>query len=175
MTGEEREPRFICDRMAGSLCRYLRFMGYDTLDANDLPAGNRKEDTCLLVRAAEEDRIILTRDAELARRDQARVVSLSEAALPDQIRQLVVTGLIRPELRLCRCSLCNTPLIPVQEEEYAEIIRNSQNFSRRRAEVLWCPFCRKGYWEGTHTSRMRARIRTITRGREGDNSFSSGR
>ncbi|MFH0967638.1 MAG: Mut7-C RNAse domain-containing protein [Methanobacteriota archaeon] len=37
MTDRTQETRFICDRMVGSVCRYLRLMGYDTFSANDLP------------------------------------------------------------------------------------------------------------------------------------------
>jgi uncharacterized protein with PIN domain len=47
----DTEPRFITDRMLGTLTRYLRFMGYDTVSANDLYEGNRREDSLLLERA----------------------------------------------------------------------------------------------------------------------------
>ncbi|MDD1677142.1 MAG: Mut7-C RNAse domain-containing protein, partial [Methanomicrobiales archaeon] len=54
--------------MLGTLTRYLRFMGYDTLSANSLEGGNAAEDTVLLRIAENEGRILLTRDRELARR-----------------------------------------------------------------------------------------------------------
>ena len=42
------ETRFITDRMLGTLSRYLRFMGYNTVSANGFAEGNAKEDTLLL-------------------------------------------------------------------------------------------------------------------------------
>jgi|GEM_PF-4280056 len=54
--------------MLGTLTQYLRFMGYDTRSANELKPGNSREDTELLELAERGDRILLTRDAELARR-----------------------------------------------------------------------------------------------------------
>ncbi len=52
--------RFIVDRMLGTLCRYLRLMGYDAASANVYAEGNRREDTLLLLRAREEHRLLLT-------------------------------------------------------------------------------------------------------------------
>ena len=69
------EPRFITDRMLGTLTRYLRFMGYNTVSANSgFEEGNAKEDTLLLACAEQEDRILLTRDTELAQRGKDRAV-----------------------------------------------------------------------------------------------------
>ena len=54
--------------MLGTLCRYLRFMGYDAESAHSMSEGNPREDTLLLRSAEREDRILLTRDRESARR-----------------------------------------------------------------------------------------------------------
>ena len=62
------DTRFIADRMLGTLTRYLRFMGYDTISANGFMSGSADEDTLLLALAHDEHRILLTRDHELARR-----------------------------------------------------------------------------------------------------------
>ena len=165
MTEAPSEPKFICDRMAGSLCKFLRLFGYDTLNANDLPPGNLKEDTILLKTAVTENRILLTRDAELARRDQGHVIHLTGEHLEDQIRQLIGNGLIIPDLRLTRCPLCNTPLIPASEtvpsdcvDEIMEIMPGSK-FEIEK--LTWCRHCKKAYWEGTHTRKMREQIHQI--------------
>ncbi len=54
--------------MLGTLSRYFRFMGYDTVSASGMAEGNAKEDTLLLELASHENRILLTRDTELAAR-----------------------------------------------------------------------------------------------------------
>ena len=48
--------KFIADRMLGTLTRYLRFMGYDTLSANAFLEGDHREDTRILELARAEDR-----------------------------------------------------------------------------------------------------------------------
>ncbi len=161
-TESSSERKFICDRMAGSLCRYLRLMGYDTLSANDLPPGNRKEDTGLLKTARENHRIILTRDAELSRRDAEYVKFLAGRTVTDQVRELLLEGLIVPELRLTRCSVCNTLLVLLPEDlkENKQIREGCRSNS---TPVMWCMKCKKAYWEGSHTTRMREILASIVR------------
>ncbi|CVK34299.1 Mut7-C RNAse domain-containing protein [Methanoculleus bourgensis] len=40
---EQSPRRFLTDRMLGTLTRYLRFMGYDTMSANSLSPGNTRK------------------------------------------------------------------------------------------------------------------------------------
>ncbi len=165
MTSRSSEPRFICDRMAGSLCKFLRLLGYDTLNANDLPLGNLKEDTTLLRNAEKENRILLTRDAELSRRDQNLVRYLSGERLDDQIRQLVRTGLVKPDLRLTRCSVCNNQLVPVSATTLSKYLNENPDIfpgsSSDDEKITWCRHCKKAYWEGSHTRKMREQIHQI--------------
>ncbi len=166
MSKEPAESRFICDRMAGSLCRFLRLMGYDTLNANDLPQGNLKEDTFLLTTADTENRILLTRDSELSRRNQTLVRYLTGERLEDQIKQLVSDGLIIPDLRLTRCPLCNTLLIPGSEAATSEPIKKyldkiMPDSPPETDFITWCRHCKKAYWEGSHTRKMREQIHQI--------------
>lgn len=143
--------------MLGTLCRYLRFMGYDTLSANSLREGNRKEDTLLLDLATRTGRILLTRDRDLAERGHERAVLVKGEDPLAQIRELARAGLIVPEIRLTRCSLCNRLLRPATEKEiagaeYAPRNRNDLSFS-------WCRNCKKLYWVGSHGENLEKRIR----------------
>lgn len=145
--------KFIADRMLGTLTRYLRFMGYDTLSANLLEPGNSREDTALLGIAREEGRILLTRDRELARRGGREAVFLESEEVMAQIRALSSLGLITPDLVMDRCSLCNTRLRPATEAEvegadYAPEERISLSF-------YLCPACRRVYWMGSHGRNIR--------------------
>lgn len=157
MSAEEpAETRFIADRMLGTLTRYLRFMGYDTTSANGLDEGNTKEDTVLLDMARQEKRILLTRDAELARRGKEITVHFPSEDVMDQIQQLVTAGLIRRRLTLSRCSLCNTRL---REANTCEI-QNADYAPRdwRHLSFFWCEQCRKLYWNGSHGRQLEERI-----------------
>ncbi len=145
--------------MLGTLTRYLRFMGYDTMSANSLAPGSNREDTLLLEIAARDDRLLLTRDRELARRGGAQAVYIESEALMDQVRQVADRGLIEPEIRMCRCSLCNTSLRPatareIREARYAPRSARGKGFS-------WCPICRKLYWMGSHGDRLEQRLKKM--------------
>ena len=111
------DTRFIADRMLGTLTRYLRFMGYDTISANGFREGNPHEDTLLLELAQNEHRILLTRDHELARRGNDLAVLISEGDVLAQVQRLVDLGLIERRLTMSRCSLCNTVLRESSEGE----------------------------------------------------------
>jgi len=150
------ETRFITDRMLGTLSRYLRFMGYNTVSANGFAEGNAKEDTLLLLLAAQENRILLTRDTELALRGKERAVLMKSDEVMDQVQQLIDCGLIVRRLMMTRCSLCNTELREatvreITRTEYAP--RNKDGFS-----FFWCDQCGKLYWNGSHGKHISERI-----------------
>jgi uncharacterized protein with PIN domain len=142
--------------MLGTLSRYLRFMGYNTLSANGFAEGNTKEDTLLLNLAISQDRILLTRDAELARRGKERAVLVKSDDVMDQVRQLIAGGLIVRRVRMSRCSLCNTVL---REAEAAEI--HGSDYAPRDSKgfvFFWCDQCGKLYWNGSHGKSISERI-----------------
>jgi len=159
MSQRSGERRFLTDRMLGTLTRYLRFMGYDTMSANSLSPGNTREDTLLLEIATREDRILLTRDRELARRGVEWAVYITSEDIMSQIRQLADSGLIEPEVRMSRCSLCNTRLRPATRREIRETPYAPRSPPER--EFWWCPACKKLYWMGSHGARLERRLREI--------------
>lgn len=154
----QNDTRFIADRMLGTLTRYLRFMGYDTESANSLEEGNTKEDTLLLGMAKEQHRILLTRDAELARRAQGQAIYLRSEDVMDQVQQLIDYRVIERRLTLSRCSLCNTKL---REANTCEIERTGYApRDWRSTRFYWCEQCHKLYWNGSHGKQLETRIGT---------------
>jgi len=150
------EARFIADRMLGTLGRYLRFMGYDTVSASGLEEGNAKEDTFLLELASRENRILLTRDIELATRGKERAVQIVSDDVMEQVRQLVDRCLIVRRVLMTRCSLCNTVLREATTEEI-----NCANYAPQDKSGLrfcWCEHCHKLYWNGSHGKHISQRI-----------------
>lgn len=151
--------RFLVDRMLGTLCRYLRFMGYDTESASKYCEGNAKEDTLLLMRAHTEGRILLTMDRELARRGGDGAILVKDLDVFDQVRSLSRLGVIVPEIRLTRCSLCNSQLRPARPEE---IMRSSYAPRDTPGKTFsWCPTCRKLYWVGSHGKDLEKRMKEL--------------
>ncbi|BBL67977.1 hypothetical protein MchiMG62_11580 [Methanoculleus chikugoensis] len=143
--------------MLGTLTRYLRFMGYDTMSANSLSPGSTREDTLLLEIAAGDDRFLLTRDRELARRGGEQAVYIESEEIMAQIRQVADLGLIEPEIRMSRCSLCNTRLRLATVREIREARYAPR--STRGKEFSWCPACRKLYWMGSHGTSLERRLK----------------
>jgi uncharacterized protein with PIN domain len=153
----EDQPAFIVDRMLGTLCRYLRFLGYDTLSANSLREGNTREDTLLLKSAERTGRILLTRDRELAARGGSRAILITGETVLDQLRELVHRGLVSPEIRLNRCSICNEMLRLAREQEVAAASYAPKD--RAGLRFFWCQRCKKLYWMGSHGKSLEKRIR----------------
>jgi uncharacterized protein with PIN domain len=159
MSGNDRQqPRFIVDRMLGTLTRYLRFLGYDTISANSLRLGNRREDTLLIEISRRDRRVLLTKDRELARRGGEDALLITAEDVLDQLAQLVAAGVLNDSLKLkmVRCSLCNARLRPatpaeIARAEYAPRIREGLDF-------FWCARCRKLYWMGSHARNLSKRL-----------------
>ena len=145
--------KFLVDEMLQRLGSWLRAAGYDTVIARD-----GRDDYALLRQAIDEDRLLITRDRELARHRRApgRVILLECENLDDCIRELGarldIDWLHRP---FRRCLVCNTELIPADEQARARIPERAR---QQANAALYCPTCRKVYWEGSHVDRMRRRL-----------------
>jgi len=152
------DTRFVADRMLGTLTRYLRFMGYDTISANGFSPGNAQEDNLLLALAHDEHRVLLTRDHELARRGNDLAVLVTEGDVLAQVQQLIDRGLIKRQVLMSRCSLCNSVLREATEDE----IRSAGYAPRDRSGFTfhWCERCRKLYWNGSHGQHLFLRIQS---------------
>jgi uncharacterized protein with PIN domain len=151
-----REQKFITDRMLGTLTRYLRFMGYDTTSANGLLEGDPKEDTVLLAIARQEHRILLTKDAELARRGNASVLLIRSDDVMEQVQQLIDRNLVKRRLAMSRCSLCNTELREANTCEIQKTTYAPKDW--RDLSFFWCRHCEKLYWNGSHGKQLEQRV-----------------
>jgi uncharacterized protein with PIN domain len=146
-------PRFLCDEMLGSLCRYLRAAGYDALFAT---AG--ESDSELLRQCREEGRYFLTQDQLVQEHKAARGVAL---LLPQGSLDHLAAAL-GAHLKLdwlghsfTRCLEDNTLLIAADAAASARAPADAL----RPNEVLYhCPACGRIYWRGSHYKRMRARL-----------------
>jgi uncharacterized protein len=150
------EQKFITDRMLGTLTRYLRFMGYDTTSANKLTVGDPKEDTILLAIAEHEHRILLTKDAELARRGNASALLLRSDDVMEQVQQLIDRHLVKRRIAMSRCSLCNTELREANTCEIQNTSYAPQDW--RDLSFFWCRHCEKLYWNGSHGKQLEQRV-----------------
>src|SRR5204862_8221217 len=131
--------RRLCDHMLGSIGRWLRFMGYDTAYPEAGP------DRSLIERARAEDRILLTRDKELASR-VAGSVQIRSDDLEEQIREVAERLPLRLVDPLSRCSLCNEVLVSALPEDVKGLAPEGV---RVRHHTVWrWPSCRCRQWPG---------------------------
>jgi uncharacterized protein with PIN domain len=138
--------RFIADAMLGTLAKWLRILGYDTVFDPGL------DDHQLVRRARAEGRVLLTRDRELAQRRGVTVLSVTGEALDDQIRQVVSELNLAPEHSFSRCPVCNSGLKAIDIESARA--RVPAYVAKTHKQFKACPGCRRVYWRGSHWRKM---------------------
>lgn len=149
-------PRLAADAMLGGLARWLRVLGLDTAYDPALDAA------ALVDLAAEQERVILTRDRRLILRRRAwNHLFVHSEVVDEQVRQVLEELDLQPEEEelFSRCLQCNSVLEPVPPEEAARevppyVARTQERFRR-------CPTCRRLFWRATHAKRMRERLARI--------------
>ncbi|MFQ5520484.1 MAG: Mut7-C RNAse domain-containing protein [Candidatus Methylomirabilia bacterium] len=145
-------PRFVVDAMLGRLARWLRAMGYDTVYLRSAT------DQRLLQFAHTEDRILLTRDARLARLAAARGYRLRADEVDRQLAEVVDRLQLTPPDAgwLSRCLACNVPLEPRIKETLRGLVPDY--IYATQTEFAGCPGCGKIYWQGSHADRILTRL-----------------
>ncbi len=150
---QDDEPAFIADAQLGRLARWLRFAGYDARWRNAW------RDAELVALAADEGRIVLSRDRDLLMHRDVEAGCLLRD--DDPLRQLadVATRLrlgLAAGTRPARCTVCNGTLRPAARDEVAPRVptRAALEF-----EAWWrCSGCARVYWRGSHWRRLRAAL-----------------
>jgi uncharacterized protein len=146
---------FLLDVGLGALARRLRLLGLDAAWSNDA------DDPDLVVRAAAEDRVLLTQDRRLLMRRALRRGALVRGSRPDDQLADVLDRFALEFSPLTRCTACGGVLAPVDTAEVAHLLEPGT--VRSYAEFVRCRSCRRVYWHGAHAARIDAIIRTATR------------
>lgn len=150
MTGDDR-PRFIADSMLGSLARWLRMLGYDTAYEKDL------DDERIAKIATEQNRHIITRDKDLAKRPDSVLVESED--LEAQLKAVSERFKLAFDESRIRCSACNGALADLPKEEARGVVPEGA-FAENNA--FWkCGACGKVYWRGSHWLGIMDRFRKL--------------
>jgi uncharacterized protein with PIN domain len=147
-----RVTRFVADAHLGGLAHLLRMAGFDTLYDNGFM------DSQIAAIAAQEERIVLTRDRDLLKHRSithgcyVRALK-SEQQLREIVDRLELVGSARP---FTLCLHCNAPLRAidkalVQEQLPSRVREHYERFST-------CDICKRVFWEGSHWRRMCATL-----------------
>jgi uncharacterized protein with PIN domain len=170
-------PRVLVDTMCGKLATYLRMCGYDAAYALD--RGVEADDRVLSL-AADEGRLLLTRDRELAARAADRdpgAVLLTERDVLDQLREVAAAGLpvaLAPEPT--RCGACNGRVervgaggVGVDPDDRPEYVPDDVGTSPATVasgsgadadpRPAWrCRDCGRWFWKGGHWESVADRL-----------------
>lgn len=137
--------RFAADCNLGTLAKWLRILGYDTLYERGIAGLD------FLRKAASEGRIVLTRKRELACLSfEGRLVAVKADHVRLQLGEVLEALSLEPDpaKRMTRCLGCNTvleeiPKATVEGRVPAYVYVKSDRFKK-------CPSCGRIYWPGTH-------------------------
>ncbi len=143
-----RPARFVLDTHLGRLAAYLRVFGFDAIYRNDY------DDATLAAIAAEQGRMLLSRDRGLLKRKAV----IHGYCVRDTDPRRQVSDVLRrftalDEIRLWqRCVHCNGVLIAV--EKAAVFDRLEPKTQRYYDEFSRCASCGQVYWRGSHVDAM---------------------
>ena len=132
--------------MLGTLARWLRILGYDAVFDPALA------DHQLVRLARAENRVLLTRDRELARRRGVRLLLVASEDLDEQILQVLSDLELAPDRSFSRCPVCNEALESLDSAIAADLV--PAHVARSHREFRRCPACQRVYWRGTHWQQM---------------------
>jgi uncharacterized protein with PIN domain len=153
----DASPKFVVDRTAGRLARWLRILGLD------VDYVSTWESSAIAKIARQSGRKLITRNGNLARRLGSDSILLSSEHLDEQIRQ--VLNQVGPEIcdPFSRCNICNVRLEEVAKEQVRGRVPGYVYANHDRFSV--CPACGRYYWQGTHWQKMLDEIERITEGK----------
>ncbi|HEM49564.1 MAG TPA: twitching motility protein PilT [Caldithrix sp.] len=150
-----RNPRFILDVNLGKLASKLRMMGFDSLYENSC------RDYDIIKIAAQEKRIILTRDLGLLKNKKVNHGYWVRNTNPaKQIREIVDKFDLRSKIQpFTICMTCNGKIKPVKKNKVFDKL--PPKVKKTLEEFYQCSDCKKVYWKGTHYIKMQAEIQLI--------------
>ncbi len=155
ITADHADARFVLDGHLGRLAAYLRMLGFDCVYRNQI------DDDELARIATAEDRILVTRDIGLLKRNTIRRGRWLRHTDPrEQSREIVERfGLAASFDPFTRCMHCNQMLRAVDKADAAG--RVPPGVAGRFEDFRECPACKRVYWPGSHYQRMKTLIQWL--------------
>ncbi len=150
-----QRPRFVADSMLGSLAKWLRILGFDTLYFKSI------DDNELIKIAKQEHRMLLTMDSGLVKRKKIdEYILITSNDLSEQLKEVLRSlPFVVASYSFLRCPRCNGEIAYISRELVADdipeyIFLNFDSFFK-------CTNCGKIYWDGSHKKTIDARLREI--------------
>jgi hypothetical protein len=155
-TDSSADTRLLLDVMLGKLASYLRMCGYDAAYALDRDV---EADDRLLALAGDENRRLLTRDHQLARRadrdTDAGSVLLHARDVTDQLRELREAGFtLELDSEPARCGRCNGSVAELAEDAARPAYAPETTPEGEPMRIWRCRDCGQCFWKGSHWTRV---------------------
>ena len=133
----------------------------------DVFYSNRADDDQLIEICRGQGRVLLTRDAALAKRAKStiEVIFVEEDCVKEQLTSLSDKVPLAPrrDKFFSRCIVCNSPLIGAKRHEVEGSVPEFVFNTIKEYKV--CPRCRKVYWQGSHADHaMRSILASLSLG-----------
>lgn len=151
----EPQPRFLADRMVGTLAKWLRILGYDTVYMPEVsPASVKRE-------ARRQGRTLLTRRrCFLNQKDVPPFVFIRADRFREQLKQVCTDLQLKVSSSLLRrCSVCNRELETIDRAQVQA--RVPAYVWQTQSGFFHCRQCRRVYWDATHRQRMVEELRHL--------------
>ncbi len=142
--------------MLGSLARWLRILGYNTLYYVDM------DDDLLIKEAEKTDRILVTRDNELSKRAKkngTKTILIQSPETLTQLTELVATLDLNITPQNTRCPRCNGELNDVEKESVRDTVPVESFYAY---DLFWrCSSCDAVYWRGSHWAQIQKSLKCV--------------
>jgi uncharacterized protein with PIN domain len=148
-----RSPLLLVDAMLGRLCKWLRLLGYDTVYASSW------SDHKIAAQARAENRIVLTRDRELAKRKGIHCLSIHSQVLERQLEEVIDALGLPPAGTEARCPKCNALLAAMSPQQAKNHVPRYVLTTQR--DFAHCSTCDKVYWPGSHWHNIQSTLERI--------------
>ena len=150
-----RKPKFILDVHLGTLSKYMRMLGLDTLYQN-----NYKDNEIVKISLMEK-RAILTRDRGILKRSEVtHGYWIRNTKIENQLLEVINRFDLKNQIKeLSRCLQCNSVLKKIAKERV--INRLPKKVKEFQNEFYHCSKCDKIFWKGSHYTKMITNIEKI--------------
>ena len=146
---------FAVDRTLGTLAKWLRILGYDTIYEPDNSSGE-------FYARLEDHRILITRTKKIQKAFASHNhVFITSNFLVEQLKQVVnQIGINLADTRpFSRCIHCNLPIGEVNKDDVYGLVpdyiwETQETFNR-------CGHCERIYWRGSHAEHSQEVIKRI--------------
>lgn len=147
--------KLLLTRELGRLAKWLRILGFD------VEYFSQNKPSSLIIKALQEDRMIVTRNHHLPQGRGIRIITIESEKLKEQIPQLLKELKIKPDqaAMFTRCTICNVELVEIEKEKVKEKV--PEYVFKTQEDFITCPKCARIYWQGTHWGNVQQMLEEI--------------